>query len=123
MQAQLGPRLNMRAKLSDGLVICPVDSPIFSKELLFHMMNVAVLFRKRPVIIVPHFYSCPGHPVYFSHDFFDDLITCPKYGGIRSVISTNRHYEQALFSRDARILLNLNSPSDTEPKGNSMTSS
>jgi CTP:molybdopterin cytidylyltransferase MocA len=95
----------------DGIMIAPVDSPLLSKELLLKMINCAHMYGERPTIIVPHFYLSPGHPVYFSKDFFYTLKTLQK-NTLRTVIKNNAPCAHSLFFPDVRILLNLNSKAD-----------
>ena len=92
---------------SDGMIVTAVDSPIFSKRLLVLMLNVATFFWGKPTIIVPYFYFYPGHPVYVSKEFFDELRR-GKHRGLDSVIAANKQWAHALFYPDTRILLNMN---------------
>jgi CTP:molybdopterin cytidylyltransferase MocA len=100
------------AKDSDGILIDPVDSPIFSKKLLHTMISLANIHHDIPLIIVPHFILQAGHPVYFSKEFFTDLQNSIQQGGIRTLIASHKKHIRALLWPDPHILLNLNSHGD-----------
>jgi len=91
---------------SDGLFICPVDAPIFSEQLLIAMVNHAHAFLGEPIIIVPHFFLDPGHPVYISKHFYD-FFTKEK-GNLRELCQSHPRFVHALFWPDKKILLNIN---------------
>jgi CTP:molybdopterin cytidylyltransferase MocA len=99
--------LEIHKSLLDGIIVTPVDSPIFSKKLLVTMIKCATL-NKTPKLIVPHFYERPGHPVYLSHHFLGELISEKHQGGIRALIHHHKSRVCAVFSSDKRVLLNLN---------------
>jgi CTP:molybdopterin cytidylyltransferase MocA len=100
-------------KNMDGLLITPVDSPIFSKRMIEAMINLATIYRHRPLIVIPHFYWRPGHPIYFSNDFFDDLMSAQgENARLSSFVEYSRRFIYALFWADAKILVNLNTVDD-----------
>jgi|GEM_PF-3410259 len=96
----------------DGILIMPVDSPIFCRQLLYTMINLAQALSPDPTVIVPYFYALPGHPVYISKHFFLALLRCHEHGGLRSVIAAHKKCAHAIFCTDARISLNLNTKID-----------
>lgn len=97
----------------DGILITPVDSPIFSKTLIKAMLALAYLHHHNPSIVVPHFYGAPGHPIYLSKDFFGDIkSTQYDNAGLSSLVMANRRFVHALFWSDAKILINMNTVDD-----------
>lgn len=94
-----------------GIFIAPVDAPIVDRQLLWAMANIASA-RRDPLIIVPHWYPWPGHPVYLSRHFFDPLRSFHGAHGLRSFIGAHRAYARALLWPDRRLLANYNYPRD-----------
>ncbi len=100
-----------RGASSSGILVSPVDSPIFNKEILQLMVSLAQTFPA-PLIIVPYYHFKAGHPIYCSKDFFPDLKDGTHKGGLRELVAANKKYAHALFCADARILYNLNTKTD-----------
>lgn len=94
----------------DGILILPVDNPLFSTSLIASMLACS-RDRTNPNIVVPHFYVHAGHPVYLSKDFFHELKT-RALDGLRLFIAKHKQFMHAFFWPDARLLLNLNTPRD-----------
>lgn len=103
-----------RTKGFDGIVIIPVDAPFLSPSLLLTLINIVRLYKHSPSIVVPYAQGMPGHPVYFSHHFFNDLMKCHTIGGPRAIIQRNQKYVRRILWSDARILKNLNQKQDVE---------
>lgn len=96
---------------TDGILVTPVDSPIFCPHLLSLMISYARNYQSQPMIIVPYYKALAGHPVYLSKHFFHKLKEDSLHG-LNALINANQLYRQAIAWPDARLLLNLNRPND-----------
>lgn len=104
--------LNHLPTNSDGLIITPVDTPIFSDRLVHLIMSLAHNLRSQPVILVPCSLIDHGHPIYVSRHFFAAMKLFNGDGGLRAFIHTQSRHVHALCWSDRRISCNLNTPHD-----------
>lgn len=90
-----------------GLLIVPIDTNLCSSLITF-LLNFIHHTNHQPALIAPCFYQTRGHPVYFSHHFFKELIHSHQHGGPRALFKSHKKYAHQLFWPDARILANTN---------------
>lgn len=92
----------------DGLMISPVDAPLFDEKLLLAMINLANLHAPHPTIIVPYYGAKPGHPVYVSEHFFTYITQSENFLSLRALIKTHPEHHKVLLWPDHSILCNFN---------------
>lgn len=95
----------------DGVMITPIDSPIFSRVLVLAMLSLARQTASQ-TIIVPHCNGFFGHPVYLSKHFFFELRSCAHSGGLRAIIKKYAVDQHPILWPDRRVLFNLNRTTD-----------
>ena len=95
----------------DGIIITPVDSCFININLI-NLINIYANYLPGSQIILPEYYFMAGHPVYISKNFFLDLKTCYKFGGLRGLIARNARFVKRISWEDKKILTNLNYLSD-----------
>lgn len=61
-----------------GLVFCPADQPLLTKETFHTILDTGLDLGG---IVRPSFEEVPGAPVFFSSDFFPDLLSLPEGKG------------------------------------------
>lgn len=93
----------------DALVVCPVDMPFVTVELV---EGLCALVEKGAVAAVPVVSGARGHPVVVGRELFREVRECAAEGGLRAVLS--RHDVRELPWSDALVLENLNTPADYE---------
>jgi CTP:molybdopterin cytidylyltransferase MocA len=91
-----------------GIIINPVDTPLYSRQLLVAMVNLATSIGHEPAIIVPYFFAQAGHPVYVSRHFFNDFNGVQAPPSLRGVINNHPNYVRTLLWPDGRITVNIN---------------
>jgi len=69
---------------SRGVMICPVDHPLMTKDLLKALVHAFETSDKK--IILPTHKGRRGHPVIFDATLFDELRRAPREVGARAVV-------------------------------------
>lgn len=100
-----------KAPGASGILITPVDTLHLSSALVQCLLNLVTHTLAKATILVPYAQMKPGHPVYFSRHFFQDLKNCHREGPA-GLITQNKECVTRVFWPDTRILLNLNHPKD-----------
>ncbi len=100
--------LDSRPKTYDALLICPIDMPFLSHELINNFAIALQQTNQNPAIIIPKAGNKRGHPVLFSRHFFKDLCSENNSQGPKSVIKANKSFIFELISSDSRLTLNIN---------------
>lgn len=90
-----------------ALVLCPVDMPFVSVELIDGLCRPV---EGGALAAVPVVKGARGHPVVLSRALFGEARASAAEGGLRAVLS--RHAVEELPWSDARVLENLNTPDD-----------
>lgn len=93
-----------------SLVICPVDMPFVSVELL-NLLRYGLEAATKPRICIPQFHGRRGHPIGFTDDFFLELMAA-KGRGPADLIKKYPHFVNAFPWHDARILSSINTVED-----------
>jgi molybdenum cofactor cytidylyltransferase len=70
--------------LTKGAMICPVDHPLLTTELLLTLVREFETSHKR--IVVPTHEGRRGHPVIFAASLFPELRLAPRDAGARTVL-------------------------------------
>lgn len=91
------------------LIVCPVDMPFVCTRLLGKM--ISALDEGHPRICMPHYQGKNGHPIGFTHHFFDELIEAPN-GGPRDIIKKYPAAISRISWPDRRVTCNINTYDD-----------
>lgn len=98
----------------DALLLCPVDMPFVSAELV-HALRGALMTRQRALAAVPTVEGQRGHPCLFGPSALGPLRLCHLLpAGPRSVLQAGGDVVEVPWE-DARILANWNEPKDLGP--------
>lgn len=115
-----GPVSSLRAALRslsrrtgtelEGCAFCPVDHPRIDAETVSRLRE-AFLSSDAPVV-VPRHESHRGHPVFFRHTLFQELLEEGLPEGARTVV--RRHADQVLEVDvdDAGVLVDIDTPGE-----------
>jgi CTP:molybdopterin cytidylyltransferase MocA len=90
----------------EGMLLCPVDHPLVSSELVASLIE-NFLATKAPVV-VPQYGGRRGHPVIFSAAVFEELMRAPLEQGARAVVWAYEKEIQQVPTTEEGCVLNLN---------------
>lgn len=93
---------------TEGLILCPVDHPIVSAELVARLIEAFDSSGK--LVVLPTFHRHRGHPVIFRASLYDDLLAASREVGARQVVWAHAPDVLELPTEEEGVILNLNNP-------------
>jgi molybdenum cofactor cytidylyltransferase len=93
---------------TDGMVLCPVDHPLVSAELVADLIDR--FYKERKAIVLPTFKGRRGHPVIFSSALYPELLAAPADKGARAVVWAHAADVLEVPTDEEGVVLNLNDP-------------
>jgi molybdenum cofactor cytidylyltransferase len=93
---------------TDGMLLCPVDHPLVSANLVDSLIRTFYLTRRH--IVVPTHNGKRGHPVIFSWRLYAELLEAPLEIGARAVVWAHASDIAEVPTHEAGVVLNLNDP-------------
>lgn len=92
----------------EGLILCPVDQPLISAELVAHLIARFDASGKR--IVLPTHKGRRGHPAIFHESLFDELLRASPDIGAREVVWVHSQDVEECPTEEEGAILNLNDP-------------
>jgi molybdenum cofactor cytidylyltransferase len=111
---QLGQLSSIHAALrslppgTDGILLCLVDHPLVSAQLVDQL--ITVFYATRKSIVLPVCDGRRGHPVIFSAELYEELLTAPIDQGARAVVWAHTQEVVEVPTNDQGCLWNVNDP-------------
>jgi molybdenum cofactor cytidylyltransferase len=98
---------------TDGILLCLIDHPLISADLVQELME---RFQKsgKPIVL-PLYQGRRGHPVIFAARLYDELLRAPLETGARAVVWAHSAEVEEVRTNEEGCVLNLNDP-DTMQK-------
>ena len=93
---------------TDGMLLCLVDHPLISRELVGELMERFYLSGK--AIVLPIYKGRRGHPVIFAARLYEELLGAPLETGARAVVWAHREEISEMETNEEGCVLNLNDP-------------
>jgi CTP:molybdopterin cytidylyltransferase MocA len=93
---------------TDGILLCLIDHPLVSRDLVHNLMEHFYLTRKP--IVLPLYKGRRGHPVIFSEQVYEELLSAPLETGARAVVWAHRGEIVEMETSEEGCVLNLNDP-------------
>jgi molybdenum cofactor cytidylyltransferase len=93
---------------TSGLMICPVDHPMISAELVARLIEEFDSTGKP--IVLPTYRSRRGHPVIFGAALYDELLSASAELGARQVVWAHPADVAELSTEEEGVVLNINDP-------------
>jgi CTP:molybdopterin cytidylyltransferase MocA len=93
---------------TDGLLLCLIDHPLISVDLVGGLIRK--FYETRPAIVVPVYEGQRGHPVIFSSALYGELEQAPPEVGARSVVWAHKLETTVYDTTEQGCVLNLNDP-------------
>lgn len=99
---------SLPAAETDGLILCPVDQPLISAELVSQL--IARFDSSGKKIILPAYKGRRGHPVIFHASLYDELLSASTEIGARQVVWAHPQDVEEFPADEEGVILNLNDP-------------
>lgn len=93
---------------TDGLMLCPVDHPMVSAELVARLIDEFDATGKS--IVLPTYQGRRGHPVIFRSLLYHELLKASVEVGAREVVWAHRADVVEVPTDEEGVVLNLNDP-------------
>ena len=93
---------------TDGMLLCLVDHPLISRELVGAL--VERFYESRKPIVLPVYKGRRGHPVIFAARLYEELLSAPLETGARAVVWAHREEVCEMETKEEGCVLNLNDP-------------
>ena len=99
---------SLPADQTAGLLLCPVDHPLISTQLVSRL--IAEFDSDRKLIVVPTHQGRRGHPVIFHASLYAELLDASPTVGARQVVWAHPDAIAEIETDEAGVILNLNDP-------------
>jgi molybdenum cofactor cytidylyltransferase len=93
---------------TDGLLLCLIDHPLISSDLVNELIEQFYVTRSR--IVLPKYEGRRGHPVIFPATLYDELLRAPLDKGARAVVWAHAADVLEVPTNEEGCVLNLNDP-------------
>ena len=99
---------NLLEAETEGLVLCPVDHPLVSSELVARL--IAEFDASGKSIVLPVFRGKRGHPLIFRASLYGEILAAPPEVGARQVVWNHAGEVLEVPTEEEGVALNLNNP-------------
>lgn len=93
---------------TEGSLLCLVDHPLVSAELVHHLIET--FYSSKQKIVLPICDGRRGHPVIFRAELYQELLEAPLNIGARAVVWAHGQDIAEVQTEDQGCLLNINDP-------------
>lgn len=93
---------------TDGLMLCPVDHPGISYEIVTKL--IAAFDATRAPITLPVYQGRRGHPVIFRADLYGELLAASPEIGARQVVWAHANEVVEVSTEDQGVVVNIDDP-------------
>jgi molybdenum cofactor cytidylyltransferase len=97
---------SLPAGQSEGILLCPVDHPLVSADLVATL--IAEFDSSGKQIVLPTYHGRRGHPVIFHSDLYEELSAAPIDIGARAVVWAHAAELLQVSTEEEAVILNLN---------------
>jgi molybdenum cofactor cytidylyltransferase len=98
----------MPAGATEGLIICPVDHPLVSNQLVARLIHSFDSGKR--LIVLPAYKTRRGHPVIFRAALYEELLAASPDIGARQVVWNHATEITEVETDEEGVVLNLNDP-------------
>jgi molybdenum cofactor cytidylyltransferase len=93
---------------TDGMILCPVDHPIVSAELVARLIEEFDVSGKS--IALPTYRGRRGHPLIFRASLYEELLAASAEVGARQVVWAHENDTCHVPTEEEGVVLNINDP-------------
>jgi molybdenum cofactor cytidylyltransferase len=97
---------------TEGMILCPVDHPIVSAELVAKL--IAEFDSSGKAIVVPTCQGRRGHPAIFRANLYRELLDASPEVGARQVVWAHANDIREVVTEEEGVVLNINDPATLE---------
>jgi molybdenum cofactor cytidylyltransferase len=97
---------SLAAGVTEGILVCPVDHPLISAELVGRL--IAGFDAGGKMIVLPKFRGRRGHPVIFRAALYEELLAASAELGARQVVWNHAAEVVEVETEEEGVILNLN---------------
>ena len=105
---QVAVRSLRRQADCDGMLVHLVDHPYLKAALVDQMIQS--FYDSKKLIVVPRCGGKRGHPVIFSRELFDELLSAPMDQGAKAVVNAHRGETLEIETDEAGIAVDIDTP-------------
>jgi molybdenum cofactor cytidylyltransferase len=106
---------SLPAGATEGILVCPVDHPLISVELVGRL--IAAFESSGKMIVVPKYDGRRGHPVIFRAALYEELLAASAEVGARQVVWNHAAEVAEVETAEEGVILNLNDPETVRRAG------
>jgi molybdenum cofactor cytidylyltransferase len=99
---------SLPAGTTEGLLLCPVDHPMVSADLIAQL--IAAFDSGSKLIALPVYKGRRGHPVLFRANLYSELLAASPDLGARQVVWAHADSLAEVPTDEEAVVLNLNDP-------------
>jgi molybdenum cofactor cytidylyltransferase len=96
------------ANRTSALLLCPVDHPLVSENLIAQLIEAFDSSRKP--IVLPTYHCKRGHPLIFAASLYPELLAASAEVGARQVVWAHADDVLEIPTEEEGVVLNLNDP-------------
>jgi molybdenum cofactor cytidylyltransferase len=93
---------------TDGMLLCLIDHPLISRELVGEL--VERFYESGKSIVLPVYKGRRGHPVIFASRLYEELLSAPLETGARAVVWAHSENLFEMETNEEGCVVNLNDP-------------
>jgi len=93
-----------------GVLICPVDHPMISSELVKRLL--AAFHQTKKKIIIPEYHGRKGHPIVISSELFPEINNASLEIGLREVVHAHKNDIELVSTEEEGVIVNIDTPED-----------
>jgi molybdenum cofactor cytidylyltransferase len=93
---------------TDGMLLCLIDHPLVSRELVSDLIER--FYSSGKAIVLPVYKGRRGHPVIFGATLYEELLAAPLETGARAVVWAHGDEVSEMDTIEEGCVLNLNDP-------------
>ena len=93
---------------TDGMLLCLIDHPLISKDLVDALIEQ--FYATKAPVVLPVFQGRRGHPAIFSSKVYEELERAPADIGARGVVWAHTKQVSEYATAEEGCVLNLNDP-------------
>jgi len=93
---------------TDGMLLCLIDHPLISRELVGALMER--FYESNKPIVLPVYKGRRGHPAIFASRLYEELLSAPLETGARAVVWAHSEEVCEMETSEEGCVLNLNDP-------------
>ncbi len=93
---------------TDGILLCLIDHPLVSAELIGNLIER--FYSSAKTIVLPVYKGRRGHPVIFGAKLYEELLAAPLETGARAVVWAHSGEISEVETAEEGCVLNLNDP-------------